>query len=175
MQGIEAGGHRGTFVNENIPQIGGMSLLSKVYDSVSVPLAYAGGIYNARTLKAAQTLGAKGFQIGSLFLGSAESALKEFEKQRLRNLNEKDIVLTRSFSGRYARGIKNTFMNAIEAAQQILPYPYQNKLTAELRKVARVHGNADFINIWTGQSINGYSEKSTTEIIENLIREVENQ
>ncbi|WP_410221578.1 NAD(P)H-dependent flavin oxidoreductase [Pedobacter sp.] len=173
VQGIEAGGHRGTFADEGIPEIGGMSLLSKVYDSVNIPLIYAGGIYNARTLKAAQALGAQGFQIGSLLLGSAESALMEFEKQRLRNLNEKDIVLTKSFSGRYARGIKNTFTNAVEAAQQILPYPYQNKLTAELRRIARLNHNADFVNIWTGQSINAYSGKSTSEILENFIKEAE--
>lgn len=58
VQGIEAGGHRGSFTNENIPQIGGLSLLSQVRDSVKTPIIYAGGIYNARTLLAAKTLGA---------------------------------------------------------------------------------------------------------------------
>lgn len=175
IQGIEAGGHRGSFVDENIPEIGGLSLLSKVYDSVSVPIIYAGGIYNARTLLAAQTLGAEGFQIGSLLLGSEESALREFEKERLRILDEKDIVLTKSFSGRYARGIRNIFIDAVETAQQILPYPYQNKLTNELRKIAKANNNADFVGIWVGQSINDYSGKSTVEIIGQLIRETESQ
>ena len=113
-------------------------------------------------------LGVQGFQIGSLLLGSLESNLREFEKQRLRTLDEADIVLTRSFSGRYARGIRNTFIDSVEATQQILPYPYQNKLTNELRKIAKVNSNADFVSIWTGQSINEYSEKSTFEIIKNL-------
>jgi nitronate monooxygenase len=175
VQGIEAGGHRGSFVDENIPEIGGLSLLSKVYDSVSVPLIYAGGIYNARTLLAAQTLGAQGFQIGSLLLGSTESALREFEKERLRILDEKDIVLTKSFSGRYARGIRNIFIDTVESAQQILPYPYQNKLTNELRKIAKANNNADFVSIWAGQSINDYSRKSTAEIIGKLIRETQSQ
>jgi nitronate monooxygenase len=175
VQGIEAGGHRGSFADENIPEIGGLSLLSKVYDSVSVPIIYAGGIYSARTLLASKTLGAQGFQIGSLLLGSAESALREFEKERLRILDEKDIVLTKSFSGRYARGIRNIFIDAVEAAQQILPYPYQNKLTNELRKVAKAKNTADFVSIWAGQSINDYSGKSTAEIIGQLIRETESQ
>ncbi|MBF4485730.1 nitronate monooxygenase [Flavobacterium sp. CSZ] len=174
VQGVEAGGHRGSFAEENIPEIGGLSLLSKVYDCTNVPLIYAGGIYNARTLMATQTLGAQGFQIGSLFLGSSESALKEFEKQRLRNLDEADIVLTKSFSGRYARGIRNTFTDSTELAQQILPYPYQNKLTNELRKIAKENNNVDFVSIWTGQSINEYSEKSTFEIIKKLIKAVDN-
>lgn len=169
VQGIEAGGHRGSFVSENIPQIGGFSLLSQIYDSVKVPLIYAGGIYNAKTLAAAKELGAEGFQIGSLLLASQESALQDFEKEELKNINEKDIVLTKSFSGRYARGIKNKFIEAIENSEYILPYPYQNKLTGELRKMARIAKNDEFVNLWVGQSIVDYSELSTQNILERLI------
>ncbi|AZA61051.1 NAD(P)H-dependent flavin oxidoreductase [Chryseobacterium indoltheticum] len=171
VQGIEAGGHRGSFVSENIPQIGGFSLLSQVYDSVKVPLIYAGGIYNAKTLAAAKQLGAQGFQIGSLLLASQESALKEFEKGRLKNINEKDIILTKSFSGRYARGIKNKFIETIENSEYILPYPYQNKLTGEMRRIARTVKNDEFVNLWVGQSIVNYSELSTQVILEKLIQE----
>lgn len=173
VQGIEAGGHRGSFASEYIPQIGGFSLLSQVYDTVKVPLIYAGGIYNSRTLLAAKKLGAQGFQIGSLLLGSKESALQEFEKQQLRNIKEREIVLTKSFSGRYARGIKNAFIEALENTEYIMPYPYQNKLTGELRKIAKTQKNTDFVSIWAGQSINKYSEDSTTDIITNLINDVE--
>lgn len=173
VQGIEAGGHRGSFTNENIPQIGGLSLLSQVRDSVKVPIIYAGGIYNARTLLAAKTLGAEGFQIGSLLLNSEESALKDFEKERLKKLKEDEIILTKSFSGRYARGIKNTFIEAVENSDFILPYPYQNKLTGELRKAARIQNNSEFVNLWIGQSIGKLSEESTTIILKNLIEEVD--
>lgn len=171
VQGIEAGGHRGSFVSESIPQIGGFSLLSQIYDSVKVPLIYAGGIYNAKTLAAAKELGAEGFQIGSLLLASQESALQDFEKERLKNVNEKDIVLTKSFSGRYARGIKNKFIETIENSEYILPYPYQNKLTGEMRRMARTVKNDEFVNLWVGQSIVDYSELSTQNILEKLIRE----
>lgn len=174
VQGIEAGGHRGSFTDDDIPQIGGLSLLSQVFDTVKVPLIYAGGIYNAATLWAAKTLGAQGFQIGSLLLGSQESALLNFEKQRLRQANESDIMLTKSFSGRYARGLRNAFIQAMEYSDWVLPYPYQNKLTGELRKVARANRNADFVNIWVGQSVNDYQESSTTEIIQQLITATEN-
>jgi nitronate monooxygenase len=168
VQGIEAGGHRGTFAADEIPKIGGLSLLAQVYDRVKIPLIYAGGIYNARTLLAAKTLGAQAFQIGSLLLGSSESALRNFEKDRLRSINEDDIVLTKSFSGRYARGIKNTFIQAVEHTEHILPYPYQNKLTNELRRIAKADNNADFVSIWAGQSINKFSEQSTTDILKEL-------
>lgn len=171
VQGIEAGGHRGSFVSEGIPQIGGFSLLSQVYDSVKIPLIYAGGIYNVKTLKAAQELGAEGFQIGSLLLASQESALQDFEKARLKNVKEKDIVLTKSFSGRYARGIKNKLIETIENSDYILPYPYQNKLTGELRKMARLSKNAEFVNFWLGQSIHQFGEESTEEILKKLIND----
>ena len=174
VQGIEAGGHRGSFEDHDIPQIGGLSLLAKVGEQVKTPLIYAGGIYNAKTLHAAHILGAQGFQIGSLLLGTKESALQEFEKQRLRQANESDIMLTKSFSGRYARGLKNTFIQAMENSGIILPYPYQNKLTGELRKVAKAHRNADFVNIWAGQSMHDYPSTSTTEMIQQLITETEN-
>lgn len=169
VQGIEAGGHRGSFVSENIPQIGGFSLFSQVYDSVKVPLIYAGGIYNAKTLAVAKELGAEGFQIGSLLLASQESALQDFEKERLKNVNEKDIMLTKSFSGRYARGIKNKFIETIENSEYILPYPYQNKLTGEMRRIAKTMKNDEFVNLWVGQSIVDYSELSTQNILEKLI------
>jgi nitronate monooxygenase len=173
VQGIEAGGHRGAFAGNYLPQIGGLSLFAKVYEVVNVPLIYAGGIYNSKTLLAAKTLGAEGFQIGSLLLGSVESALKEFEKQKLRNVNESEIVLTKSFTGRYARGIRNAFIEAVENTEYILPYPYQNKLTGELRRAAKAMGNLDFVSIWLGQSINQYSDCSTDEILKELIEDTE--
>ncbi|MFY1047711.1 NAD(P)H-dependent flavin oxidoreductase [Chryseobacterium sp. GP-SGM7] len=173
VQGIEAGGHRGSFASENIPRIGGFSLLSQVYDLVKAPLIYAGGIYNGKTLKAAQELGAQGFQVGSILLASKESALQDFEKERLKKVNENEIVLTKSFSGRYARGIRNKFIETIENSEYILPYPYQNKLTGELRRIARTTKNAEFVNLWVGQSIMNYSEDFTQEILEKLIQDYE--
>jgi len=173
VQGVEAGGHRGTFVADHIPEIGGISLFSQVYDYVKVPLIYAGGIYNGKTLRAAKELGAQGFQVGSMLLASQESALQPFEKERLENVTEKEIVLTKSFSGRYARGIKNKFIESIEDSGYIMPYPYQNKLTNELRRVAKTVNNAEFVSIWAGQSVHNYSRLSTEDILKKLILEAE--
>ncbi|UTX48225.1 nitronate monooxygenase family protein [Chryseobacterium sp. MA9] len=173
VQGIEAGGHRGSFEAEHILQIGGLSLLSQVYDHVNVPLIYAGGIYGIKTLKAVKDLGAQGFQVGNLLLASQESALQLFEKERLKKVREEEIVLTKSFSGRYARGVKNQFIETVENSEYILPYPYQNKLTNALRKAAKSLQNPEFVGIWVGQSIHQYSELSTEEILGNLIKECE--
>lgn len=173
VQGWEAGGHRGSFASENIPQIGGFSLLTQVYDAVKVPLIYAGGIYDAKTLKAAKNLGASGFQMGSMFLASKESALQDFEKQRLLSVHENEIILTKSFSGRFAQGIQNTFTKTLDESSYILPYPYMNKLTGALRTAARKAENAEFVNLWLGQSVQKYSEDSTENILINFIKECE--
>lgn len=174
VQGIEAGGHRGSFTNHNMLEIGGLSLLTQVHDHVKTPLIYAGGLCSAKTLIAAQVLGASGFQVGSLLCASAESALTDMEKERLIGANEADIVLTKSFSGRYARGIRNTFTDAVDNSGFILPYPYQNKLTGELRRVAKENKNMEFLNIWTGQSLSYFSRLSTALILNSLLAETEN-
>lgn len=170
VQGIEAGGHRGSFTDRHIPQIGGMTLLMQVSEAVKIPIVYAGGLYNATTIQAARILGAGGFQLGSIFLCEKESALKAFEKQRLQKLREEEIVLTKSFSGRYARGIENEFIRKVEQSGTILPYPYQNKITAALRKAAREQQNAELVNLWTGQAVHPFSEDSTAAILQELIR-----
>ncbi|MBV8326164.1 nitronate monooxygenase [Chryseobacterium sp.] len=171
VQGTEAGGHRGTFDPDHVPQTGGLSLLSQVYDHVKIPLIYGGGIYNAKTLQAVKDLGAQAFQVGTLLLASQESALLPFEKERIKKVKEEDLILTKSFSGRYARGIQNKYIQIVEDSEYILPYPYQNKLTNGLRKAAKTQQNIDFVGIWIGQSIHKYSEFSTTEILKNLIAE----
>ncbi|MNY27161.1 Nitronate monooxygenase [compost metagenome] len=140
-----------------------------MYDSVKVPLIYAGGMYNARTVLAAKMIGASGFQVGTLLLNAHESALQPFEKAGLKDRGEADIILTRSFSGRYARGLRNTFIDALEHSGHILPYPYQNRLTQALRKAARDAGHAGFVNLWAGQSLSGLPERSTKEILTDLV------
>ncbi|MBL4677361.1 MAG: nitronate monooxygenase [Mucilaginibacter sp.] len=81
VQGIEAGGHRGSFLdNEPLPQVGLSALLPQVADAVDVPLLAAGGIYNQHTVMAAFALGASGVQVGSLFIAADESAASEAYK-----------------------------------------------------------------------------------------------
>lgn len=173
VQGAEAGGHRGTFDATSMLRINGAALFAEVRDAVKVPLIYAGGIVDAHSLLAAHALGAEAFQIGSLLLCAEESALQPFEKERLMQAKANEVVLTNSFSGRYARGLRNAFIDAVEGAEQILPYPYQNKLTGALRSAARTHKNADFVNLWVGQSLPVFNNSSTGQILKELIAEVE--
>ena len=169
VQGIEAGGHRGTFKTENIPMNSGFSLFQNIKESVKTPLIYAGGIKNRKSILALKELGAEGFQIGTLLLCSEESALRVFQKKRITTLKESEIVLTKSFSGRYARGIKNKFIKMFDNSDYVLPYPYQNKLTKVFREAAKRHKRSEWLSIWIGQSFQNLSFASTESILKDLI------
>ena len=170
VQGIEAGGHRGTFKTEDIPKISGRSLLQRVSESVATPLIYAGGITSKGSIEAAHALGAEGFQVGSLLLCSKESALAEFQKDRIHSAKASEIVLSKSFSGRYARGIRNKFINLFESSDYVLPYPYQNKLTKAFRTAAKESGDVEWLSIWVGQSFQNLSSASTELILRDLAK-----
>lgn len=174
FQGSEAGGHRGNFLSEIPTGDLGISLLSEVASAVAVPIIYAGGIYSGQDMIRLKNRGVQGYQVGSLLIGSPESALTTSEKNRLRTLGNDDIVLTKSFSGRYASGIRNSFTQSLDETADILPFPFQNKLTAELKKVAKAHNNIEFVNIWTGKTAKNYSELPTQQILKILINEAEN-
>ncbi len=104
-QGIEAGGHRGTFVdNDTLPAIGLLSLLSLITSEVKQPVLAAGGIMDGKSIKAALTMGAAGVQLGSAFIACAESMAIPAYKAAIQQASETDIILTRAFSGRWARG-----------------------------------------------------------------------
>lgn len=153
-QGLEAGGHRGSFLNdEMLPQVGLMALLPQTVDAVSVPVIAAGGLYNDRTIQAAFALGAAGVQLGSLFIACDESAASEVYKEAVLSSGDTSTALTNAFSGRWARGIKNGFMERIEKSGIEIPYyTYQNSLTSALRAYGQQHNLRDFIALWAGQS-----------------------
>lgn len=164
VQGIEAGGHRGSFQQDVISEIGGFSLLQQVRNTISTPIVYAGGIHTKEAKKAVITMGADGVQLGTCLLCSTESKLSHHEKNRLLKLDTEETVLTKSFSGRYARGLSNAFISDFLEVD-ILPYPYQNKLTQPLRKAAQEKGLLEYVSIWCGQSNFNLQTDSTDKIL----------
>jgi nitronate monooxygenase len=176
-QGIEAGGHRGTFLtaaNHAIPQIGSMSLIPQIVDHVSVPVIASGGISDGRALKAALILGAQAVQIGTAFVASQESLAIQAYKESLQNAQDTDSLLTQSFSGRWARGLSNQFISSVEmeVAQTglcIPEYPIQNSLTAALRAASQKQNNSQFTSLWAGQSACYAQQKSCATILSDLI------
>jgi nitronate monooxygenase len=168
VQGVEAGGHRGTFLSPSSSLLSGaastdsqlqaatglFALLPLVVDSVKIPVIAAGGIMDGRGIAASLALGATAVQMGTAFLATRQSAISTEWKQSLRAAKPNETCLTRAFSGRYARGLRNEFVADFEANQSNLPaYPVQNALTAGLRKQAAVVGNAQLLSLWAGQAV----------------------
>lgn len=174
-QGIEAGGHRGTFLfDEPLPQIGLISLLPQVVDAVKRPVLAAGGVTDPRAFKAAMILGAQGVQVGTAFIGSDESLAITPYKEQLSKSQDTDTVLTRAFSGRWARGIRNSFHDEIQQLSLDYPaYPILNTLTAPIRIASQKQGNTQLTTLWAGQSAAMATQKSSAKIFRSLIAGVE--
>ncbi|WML55616.1 nitronate monooxygenase [Neobacillus sp. PS3-12] len=174
-QGSEAGGHRGSFINgEQESLIGLMSLIPQVVDVVSIPVIAAGGIMDGRGLRASICLGAKGVQMGTAFLTCVESGAHPVYKEAILHANENDTVLTRSFSGKWARGIKNEFILKMNDYEPSLPeYPIQNTLTQDIRKTSASQNNPAFMSLWSGQSPRLAKSQTVESLIKSVISEAE--
>ena len=164
VQGSEAGGHRGAFIGED-HLIGLMSLIPQVADVVNIPVIASGGIMDKRGFKAAQCLGAATIQLGSAFLMTTESNAHEQHKEVILNSKETDTVITKAFSGKSARGVKNKFIHLYEKNQDVLPYPHQNSLTKNMRKLAAENNDPAFMSLWAGQSVRLSKRQSVKELI----------
>jgi len=171
VQGSEAGGHRGHFMNgfqESL--IGLMSLIPQVVDQVSIPVIAAGGIMDGRGLMAAICLGAKGVQMGTAFLTCIESGAPETHKEAILNADEDQTVLTRTFSGKWARGIKNRFIEEMQEHETSLPeFPVQNILTQTIRKTSTLQYNQDFMSLWSGQSPRLAKTQTVAQLMKDII------
>jgi nitronate monooxygenase len=175
LQGSEAGGHRGTFIGETQQSlIGLMSLIPQTADQVKVPIIAAGGIMDGRGIMAARCLGASGFQLGTAFLVCEESGAHSEHKDAIIQSGENQIVLTKSFSGKAAKGIQNRFIEKMTNLEDSLPdFPVQNELTKGIRKAASKSGNSDFMSLWAGQSPRLAKKQTVQELMTMLIKEAE--
>ncbi len=173
-QGVEAGGHQGTFEASEEPSgIGLMSLVPQITDIVSIPVIAAGGLMDGRSLAAVLALGANAGQMGTAFLATQESKAHEFHKRLLLDRKAKNVRLTRAFSGRPARGLVNQMMEDIEqTSQSILPFPYQHALTSEIRSVAAKKNRPEFLSMWAGQGANMVRNLNTGELVKTLAEEL---
>ncbi|NWQ42596.1 nitronate monooxygenase [Bacillus sp. EB106-08-02-XG196] len=176
VQGSEAGGHRGNFRGEDQASlIGLMSLIPQVVDHVSIPVIGAGGIMDGRGLMAALCLGAKGVQMGTAFLTCIESGAHKVYKEAILHAKEDQTVLTRSFSGKWARGINNKFIADLKNHEESLPnFPVQNTLTQHIRKAASSQNNPDFLSLWSGQSPRLAKNQTVEALMKDIISEATN-
>jgi nitronate monooxygenase len=169
--GFEAGGHRGSFLRSSEDSLTGtFSLVPQVSDSVSVPVVAAGGIADARGIVAALVLGAEGVQMGTAFLACEESGASEAHRAALLRGRAGTTALTRGFTGRLARGIKNQLLDTMNApGVEVLPYPLQRILMRNISGLAEKAGRQDFVQMWAGQSANLARHPRATELLDALV------
>jgi len=173
-QGSEAGGHRGTFLkNAENTLINLSSLITSLIKHINTPIIAAGGIMTAKDIVNALSLEASAVQMGTAFLCCTESGIHPLYKKLLLNLSQDETILTRAFSGKFARGIKNKFITRMQLHEHdILDYPIQNALTSAMRKEAQKQNNTDFMSMWAGQSAYLCKEISAAKLIEDFDTEV---
>jgi nitronate monooxygenase len=148
VQGVEAGGHRGSFDDSSPGDIGLLALLQLVGAQSDLPLVATGGIATGRGVAAVLAAGAAAAQLGSAFMLTPEAATSAAHREVLSG--DDPTALTRAFTGRTARGVVNSFMREHEAAPSA--YPEVHHLTAPIRAAARERGDADPVNLWAGQA-----------------------
>ncbi len=166
-QGSEAGGHRGTFGGPaEGGLIGTLALVPQVADRVRVPVVAAGGIMDGRGLAAALCLGACAAQMGTAFLATPESgASPAYKEAVLEPADEDRTALTRAFSGRLARGVRNRLMVEVERAGAILPFPDQNALTQDIRQAAARERRAEMLSLWAGQAVSLATARAARDVV----------
>ena len=172
--GFEAGGHRGSFLRPAEDSLTGtLSLIPQVVDMVDVPVIAAGGIGDARGVVAAMALGAEAVQMGTVFLACEESGASRLHRETLRRRDAKHTALTKGFTGRLARGIRNRILEDLnQAGTEVLPYPLQRELVRNLTIAAEAAGRADLVPMWAGQSANLSTCTDASAFLTSLVKEV---
>ena len=159
-QGLEAGGHRGMFLSDEVTeQIGTLALLPQIVDAVKVPVVAAGGIVDARSVAAAMALGAAGVQVGTAYLLCPEATTSAVHRAALRSEASRHTALTNVFTGRPARGIMNRIMRELGPISAAAPeFPLAVFALAPLRAAAESRGLGDFSPLWSGENAGGCKE-----------------
>lgn len=171
-QGLEAGGHRGHFLDVDLSrQLGTFALLPQLVDALSLPVIAAGGICDARGVAAAMALGAAGVQVGSAYLLCPEASTSAVHRAALQSPAARHTALTNLFSGRPARGIVNRLMREHGPLSERAPaFPLATAAIAPLRAAAEARGSGDFSPLWAGQNVANCQPMPAAELTRKLAR-----
>lgn len=169
-QGIEAGGHRGHFLDDDLAaQPGTFTLLPQVVAAVRVPVIAAGGIADAAGVARAIALGAAAVQVGTSYLRCPEATTSAVHRAALEPDAGARTTLTTLFSGRPARGIENRLMRELGALAAVAPpFPHASAALAPLRAAAEAAGRGDFSPLWAGADTRGCTTESATIVTRRL-------
>jgi nitronate monooxygenase len=169
-QGIEAGGHRGTFLTDDMTtQAGTMALLPQICQAIDLPVIAAGGIASAAAVQAALALGACGVQVGTAFLLCPEARTSALHRAAIAGKESHHTALTNVFTGRPARGIVNRLVRETgPMSSAVPPFPTAASALAALRAAAEQSGKNDFTPMWCGQNATGCREVPAAELLRSL-------
>jgi nitronate monooxygenase len=169
-QGLEAGGHRGMFLTDDLTtQMGTFALLPQIVRAVSVPVIAAGGIANAAGVAAAMALGAAGVQVGTAYLLCTEATTSPIHRVALQSDAARHTALTNVFTGRPARGIVNRVMRELGVMSAAAPaFPLATAAMAPLRAWGEQQGMGDFSPLWSGQNASGCRPVDAAEVTQAL-------
>jgi nitronate monooxygenase len=169
-QGLEAGGHRGIFLSDDLTtQVGTFALLPQVVRAVKVPVVAAGGIADAQGVAAAMALGAAGVQVGTAYLLCPEATTTALHRAALKSETARHTALTNLFTGRPARGIVNRILEELGPISGLAPdFPLAAAAIAPLRAKAESAGSSDFSPLWSGQNASGCREVPAAQLTREL-------
>ena len=175
-QGTEAGGHRSHFVKpakSEHEDVGTMALVPEVAAAVGIPVIAAGGLINGRSLVAALSLGASGVLMGTRFVATRESMVSEAHKRELLESTADKTALTDVLTGRYARALRNAFIDRYEASgAPVLPFGMHHVLAEDIRLASVQQDNKDYQFLWSGQGVGLIHDlPSAGEVMASLIQE----
>lgn len=167
VQGAEAGGHRGGATDDR-PPVGLLALLQTVRASTALPLVATGGIMTGPALAAVLAAGAAAGALGTAFLRCPEAGTSAVHRAALEG--DRPTELTRAFTGRMARGVRNRFLDE-HAAAAPPAYPEVHHLTAPLRAHGRAEGDPDVVNLWAGQAYPLATARPAAEVVRTVAAE----
>ncbi len=171
-QGVEAGGHRGMFLSEELTtQVGTFALVPQIVRAVKLPVIAAGAIADAKGVAAALALGAAGCQIGTAYLLCPEVTTSSVHRAALKSESARHTALTNLFSGRPARSIVNRIIRELGPMNTVAPaFPLATSAIAPLRAKAESNDSGDFSPLWCGQNASGCKEIAAAHLTRELAR-----
>jgi nitronate monooxygenase len=170
--GFEAGGHRPSFLRPAQDSFTGLfTLIQQLKTKVKTPVIAAGGIADAKGIVAALALGADAVQLGTAFLGTAESGATPLHKKMLFSDEAKYTTLSKSLTGRTGRMIPNRISADVPFETEVLPFPLQTKLLGPLKVAALAQGRTEMISFWAGQNATSLKHHSAGQLMQSLIDE----
>ncbi|OHU99625.1 nitronate monooxygenase [Mycobacterium talmoniae] len=169
VQGPGAGGHRGTFAPDMEPGTESLDeLLDKIRATHRVPLIAAGGLGTAHDVAAVLHRGAVAAQVGTALLLADEAGTNATHRGALNNPEFGTTLVTRAFSGRYARGLANNFTRFLDDVAP-LGYPEVHHMTSPIRRAAVATDDPHGTNLWAGTAFASARTGKAADIVASLV------